>query len=155
MPRDPAAPTPLPGEIARLLQQYRLESEEAHRKAAHTVRWYGQRLDKIQRELADRYATTASYPLPPTAPSPETLDLSKFGDITRTIILKTIEDREAKKAVELLGSFRGFGWILTKTIVTVGVLAVLGVLATVLVVQAARTMNDHHDHETPVHEGHE
>jgi hypothetical protein len=136
-PRD--AP---PGDLARAVQQN-----------AHTLRWHGTRLDKIEREMADRYIPAPYPPVTPTS-NPATIDLSQYGQITQSIILKTIEDREAKKAVELLGSFRGFGWSLTKTIITVGVLAVVGVLATVMILEAARELGAGHHGEATPHEFH-
>jgi hypothetical protein len=143
----------MPGEFRRAFEQLRADGATNAvdiRRAAHTLKWHAERLDKIERELADRHAPTAPYPPPQTAA--HGLDLSQYGQITQSIILKTIEDREAKKAVELVGSFRGFGWSLTKTIITVGVLAVVGVLATVMILEAARELG-HHGEATP-HEFH-
>jgi hypothetical protein len=145
MPRDPAAPTPLPGELRRALEQLRADvgaNADGVRRMGHTQRWHGERLDRLEQDgprTVTASVTTATVQEQPY----RGIDIGRFGEDTQTLLLKVVdkalEEKRAKDALKTVDNFRGLGSHVVRTLVTAFALAIAALLVGLLIAQAVRT----------------
>lgn len=146
---------PTQEELTRALRRDVDANAFAGRRRDERLDKHDGRIEKIERELADRYVL-------PVAPPPRqeatpyrggAIELSGYGPDTTTIILKAVdaalEGRKDKEARGIVEWGKGLRNKVAETLVIAFCVAVAGLLTTLLILQAVRTMNVGHGEPTP------